>query len=101
MTISPTALHELPATFLMQAFAKRSLSPVDVMHSVVAHIERCEPILCATYLFRPELAIAQAKLSQARWNVGKPMGALDGVPVTIKENLATRGDPLPAGTAAV
>ena len=101
MTTQSIALHEMAATDLMQAFAKRSLSPVDVMLSVVAQIERCEPTLCATYLFRPELAIAQAKLSEARWQAGNPMGTLDGVPVTIKENLATQGDPLPAGTAAV
>ena len=101
MTTTPTNLHEIPATALMQAFAKRSLSPVEVMLSLIAHIERCEPTLCATYLFRPELAIAQAKVSEARWQSSNPMGALDGVPVTIKENLATRGDPLPAGTAAV
>ena len=101
MTPASTNLHEIPATLLLKAFANRSLSPVDVMRSVVAHIERCEPTLCATYLFRPELAMTQAKLSEARWQAGNPIGALDGVPVTIKENLATQGDPLPAGTAAV
>jgi aspartyl-tRNA(Asn)/glutamyl-tRNA(Gln) amidotransferase subunit A len=31
---------------------------------------------------------------------GEPCGALDGVPVTIKENIATRGDPIPLGTLA-
>ena len=31
---------------------------------------------------------------------GKPQGALDGVPITIKENIATKGVPVPLGTAA-
>jgi len=31
---------------------------------------------------------------------GAPCGPLDGVPVTIKENIATLGDPVPLGTAA-
>ncbi|HXI35572.1 MAG TPA: amidase, partial [Burkholderiales bacterium] len=30
----------------------------------------------------------------------KPLSPLDGVPVTIKENIATRGDPAPIGTRA-
>ena len=96
-----TALNEISATDLIKAYAAGRLSPVDVMQSVIARIEQCEPALCATYLFRPEPALAQAKLSEARWLAGHPIGALDGVPVTIKENLATVGDPLPAGTAAV
>ncbi|MFZ4481554.1 MAG: amidase, partial [Rhodoferax sp.] len=44
--------------------------------------------------------LQQARASEARWQHGKPRGALDGVPVTIKENIATRGDPLPLGTLA-
>ena len=39
--------------------------------------------------------------SEARWQRGEPQGLLDGVPVTIKENIATQGDPTPLGTAAV
>ena len=31
---------------------------------------------------------------------GEPCGVLDGVPVTLKENIATHGDPTPLGTAA-
>ena len=36
-----------------------------------------------------------------RWQKGEPMGALDGVPVTIKENIATKGVPVPLGAASV
>jgi aspartyl-tRNA(Asn)/glutamyl-tRNA(Gln) amidotransferase subunit A len=42
----------------------------------------------------------QAEASQARWSKGTPLSPLDGVPVTIKENIATRGVPVPLGTAA-
>jgi aspartyl-tRNA(Asn)/glutamyl-tRNA(Gln) amidotransferase subunit A len=31
---------------------------------------------------------------------GEPLGPIDGVPLTIKENIATQGDPVPLGTAA-
>ena len=68
---------------------------------MLAHIERWEPHIQATYLLRPEAALAQARASEARWLRGEPKGALDGVPSTIKENIATEGDPTPLGTAAV
>ena len=97
----PQALHELPATALIEAFRRRELSPVEVMQSVLGHIERWEQHLKALYLLRPELALQQARASEARWRTGQPMGPLDGVPVTLKDNLATQGDPTPLGTAAV
>jgi aspartyl-tRNA(Asn)/glutamyl-tRNA(Gln) amidotransferase subunit A len=70
------------------------------MQSVLAHLERWEPHIHASYLLRPEAALAQARESEARWYRNAPCGALDGVPVTIKENIATHGDPMPLGTLA-
>jgi aspartyl-tRNA(Asn)/glutamyl-tRNA(Gln) amidotransferase subunit A len=52
-------------------------------------------------LAAPDLAIEQARASEARWLRGAPLSALDGVPVTLKDNIATQGDPMPLGTAAV
>lgn len=96
-----TALHDLPAQDLLAAYRQRTLSPVEVTQAVLAHMERWEPHIRATYLLRPEHALAQARQSEARWQRGEPLGLLDGVPVTIKENIATQGDPTPLGTAAV
>jgi len=96
-----TALHELPAHALLAAYRQRTLSPVEVTQAVLAHMERWEPHIRATYLLRPEAALAQAGASEARWLRGEPQGLLDGVPVTIKDNIATAGDPTPLGTAAV
>ncbi|ROZ79705.1 amidase [Ramlibacter sp. WS9] len=94
------ALHELSAPTLIDAYRRRDLSPVEVTQSVLGHIERWEHHVHALYLLRPELALEQARASEARWNRGEPMGPLDGVPVTIKDNIATHGDPTPLGTAA-
>ena len=98
MTASASALHELGAHALTAAYRAGEFSPVEVTASVLAHIERWEPHLCATYLLRPDLALDQARASEARWARGEPLGPLDGVPVTIKDNIATRGDPVPLGT---
>ncbi|MGZ5195333.1 MAG: amidase [Ramlibacter sp.] len=97
----PNALHELSAPALVEAYRRRELSPVEVTQSVLGHIERWEHHLHALYLLRPEVALEQARASEARWLRGAPAGALDGVPVTIKDNIATQGDPTPLGTAAI
>ena len=94
------ALHDLSAAELGAAYRQRELSPVEVAQDVIAHIARWEPQLCATYAYDPEGALAMARASEARWQRGAPLSDIDGVPVTIKENIATRGVPLPAGTAA-
>ncbi len=95
-----TELYAAGASELLAGYRSKDFSPVEVMQSVLQRVERWEPKLRATYLLRPELALANAKASEARWRKGAPCGALDGVPVTIKENIATAGDPMPAGTAA-
>ena len=92
--------HSLSAPELLRAFRQRSLSPVEVTQAVLDHIAQWEPHIHATYLLRPELALQQARASETRWMKGEPCGALDGVPVTIKDNVATQGDPTPLGTAA-
>jgi aspartyl-tRNA(Asn)/glutamyl-tRNA(Gln) amidotransferase subunit A len=92
-------LYALSAADLVARYRNGSLSPVDVIRAVNARIEALEPCVQATWLFRPELALEQAQASEARWRGGNPLGALDGVPVTIKDNLATAGDPMPLGTA--
>ncbi|RZL89456.1 MAG: amidase [Variovorax sp.] len=94
-------LHDLSATELVGAYREGDLSPVEVTQAVLDHIAQWEPHLQATWLLRPEAALDQARASEGRWRRGEPLGPLDGVPTTIKENIATRGDPLPAGTAAV
>ncbi len=95
-----TALHALGAAALGRAYRAGELSPVEVTHAVLAHIERWEPTLQATWALDADGALAMARASEARWTRGEARGALDGVPVTIKENIATRGVPLPMGCAA-
>ncbi len=98
--LTVTALHTFSATQLAQAYAAGVLSPVEVAQAVVAHVQRCEPQLHATWAFDPEEALTMARASEARWQRGRALGPLDGVPVTIKENIATQGVAMPLGSAA-
>jgi aspartyl-tRNA(Asn)/glutamyl-tRNA(Gln) amidotransferase subunit A len=93
-------LHELSAGELSQAYRDRRAGPVEVLRAVLRHVERWEPHLHATWHLDPDAAFAAAEAAQARWLKGEPLSALDGVPTTIKENIATQGVPVPLGTAA-
>ena len=91
----------MSAVDLLAAYAAQVLSPVDVLHDVAEVITAREPTLNALYVHDLETAHEQARRSERRWRDGIPLGCLDGVPVTVKENLARAGVPMPSGSAGV
>jgi aspartyl-tRNA(Asn)/glutamyl-tRNA(Gln) amidotransferase subunit A len=94
-----TSLHDLSAVDLIAGFRAGQFSPTEVLEDVLAHIAIWEPHIKALYAFDPDGARTIAKASTARWQKGEPIGLLDGVPTTIKENIATKGVPVPLGAA--
>lgn len=93
-------LADLTATALLAGYRAGTLSPVEVIDAVLARIDRWEPHINALYTYYPEAARTAAAASAARWQRGEPAGALDGVPLTLKENIGTAGCPIPSGSAA-
>jgi aspartyl-tRNA(Asn)/glutamyl-tRNA(Gln) amidotransferase subunit A len=93
-------LHDLTALELIEGYRSRRFSPSEAVAAILAHVERWEPSLHATYLLDPDRALKDAEAATGRWQKGEPKGALDGVPITIKDNIATKGEPVPLGTAA-
>src|ERR1700709_90028 len=96
-----TSLHDLSAVDLMAGFRAKQFSPSEVLDDVLALVSGWEPPLQALYAFDPDGARAVAKASTERWHKGEPTGVLDGVPVTIKDNIATKGVPVPLGAASM
>src|SRR3954469_8335161 len=94
------AIHELSAAELGAAFARGELSPVDVARAQLERIAHWEPRINAMYRVSADTALSEARSAEARWRAHEPRSALDGVPITIKENIYTRGDPAPIGTRA-
>ena len=96
-----TSLHDLSAVDLIEGFRAGQFSPSEVLEDVLAHVAMWEPHIKALYAFDPDGARAVAKASTERWQKGEPAGPLDGVPVTIKDNIATKGVPVPLGAASM
>ena len=96
-----TSLHDLSAVDLIAGYRARQFSPSEVLEEIIAHVAVWEPHIKALYLYDPEGARAVAKASTDRWQKGEPVGTLDGVPVTIKDNIATKDQPVPLGAASV
>ncbi len=95
-----TALHDLSAAELSAAYRARELSPVEVVRAAFARIETWEPKINAMYVLDEEGALARATESEERWRVGETLSAIDGVPISIKDNIAVKGFASPLGTAA-
>src|SRR5947209_4594952 len=94
-----TSLHDLSAVDLIAGFRAKQFSPSEVLEDVLAHVAIWEPHIKALYAFDPDAARVAAEASSERWRKGEAIGLLDGVPVTIKENIATQGVPVPLGAA--
>lgn len=95
-----TALSRYDGARLAAAFASGELSPVDVADEILADIAVRESAINAFSDLDPADVRAQAAASERRRRAGEPLGPLDGVPVTVKENLSRAGLPARAGTAA-
>jgi aspartyl-tRNA(Asn)/glutamyl-tRNA(Gln) amidotransferase subunit A len=94
-------LPDLSVAALAEAYASGAASPVDAARAVLDRIDRWEPAIRAVTHRDDGEALRAATESAARWRAGTPLGELDGVPVTVKENIATRGVPVVLGSAAI
>lgn len=91
---------DLAAVDILSRYRAKTLSPVEVMRDLEHRLSLAEPLLAATWAVDLDAALRAASASEARWLRGEPVGVLDGVPVSIKEMIATRGTPKPIGSAA-
>lgn len=95
-----TDYSDLNTRGLVNAFSNGDISPYEYMQWLIDKVERIEPKICSLYAFKPEESLKLAEESTVRWRNGNVLGVLDGVPVSLKELIATEGDPVPQGTAA-
>jgi aspartyl-tRNA(Asn)/glutamyl-tRNA(Gln) amidotransferase subunit A len=101
MTTGPTRLADLTATRLTAGYAAGEFSPVEVTRAVLARAEAAQARTNAFVRIDADEALAAAGESARRWRAGLPAGPVDGVPVTVKDLLLTRGTPTLRGSRTV
>jgi aspartyl-tRNA(Asn)/glutamyl-tRNA(Gln) amidotransferase subunit A len=91
-----TAPHWLSATETAQAFAARTLSPVELVTALLERIEVLDPKLNAFIRLDADAAIQAARLAENEIAAGRSRGPLHGVPVGIKDIIDVAGLPTTA-----
>src|SRR3954465_5572186 len=91
---------DISAVELERLYAGGEIDPVAVWQSVRERMDAWEPVVHAASHRDDATSESEARAAAERWRGGGPRGPLDGVPVTVKENIATAGIPTPLGTAA-
>ena len=87
----PGELWRLPAAELSDGYQRARFDPVDVLDAVLARIDTVNERLNAIVTLDVDGARAQARASAARWREGAALSPLDGVPISIKDNLHVQG----------
>ena len=94
-------LAMMPAHELVKLYKARKASPVEAAKAALKRIEAFNPQLNAFQHLDPEGALRTARASEKRWKKGgKRLSDIDGVPVTIKDMVLTKGMPSRMGSMA-
>jgi len=100
-----TDLTQLPAHTLLDLYKRGETSPVEVTQAVLTRAARVNPKINAFSLLDEKSAMASAKESEIRWKAHRqsaaPVGALEGVPASIKDLILTQGWPTLRGSRTV
>ena len=90
-------LSDLTCADLTEAYRRGRLSPVDAARDCLARIDR-HAAFNAFVVVDADAAMQAAAESQARWRAGNPLGPIDGVPASIKDNIWAKGLPTRRGS---
>jgi aspartyl-tRNA(Asn)/glutamyl-tRNA(Gln) amidotransferase subunit A len=90
-------IADLSCGDLLAHYRRRTLSPVEVVRDVLARIDKARPFNAFVQV-DSDGALSSARESEQRWQRGMPVGRVDGVPATIKDNIWGRGLPTRKGS---
>jgi len=92
-------LCDRSATELSRMLKKREVSSREITESVLARIHEKESLLRAYITTTRELALKQADLADKRFHREESLSPLDGIPVSVKDVLCTKGIKTTCGSA--
>jgi aspartyl-tRNA(Asn)/glutamyl-tRNA(Gln) amidotransferase subunit A len=84
-------LWQLPGSDLGNGYSTGKFTPVDVFESVFSRIQKVNPSINAFVTIDEQGARRAAAESARRWQTASALGPLDGVPISVKDNIPVRG----------
>ena len=92
------SLAAMPATEMARAFANKTLSPKEALVAVLDRLDEVEPSINAFVHVDRDGAKKAAAAAETRYQNGTPLGPLDGIPLSVKDMLLTKGMPTRKGS---
>jgi aspartyl-tRNA(Asn)/glutamyl-tRNA(Gln) amidotransferase subunit A len=92
---------DLSAAELTARYRGNSLSPVEAAHAIFARLDAVNPKINAFCFEDRERTLADARASEARWHTDSLLSPLDGVPISIKDLILTKGWPTLRGSRTI
>src|ERR1700738_3073290 len=81
----------MSAIEMRRRVATKEISPVELTRRALAKAEATQPTLNSFYLLMPEQALAAAKAAEEAVMKGAPLGAIHGIPFSVKDLMAVKG----------
>lgn len=75
---------------LQAGYRDRLFSPTEVLASVNERMAAVNPVLNAIVTPNQDESARAAEVSTRRWMEGRPLGPLDGIPATVKDNIPVK-----------
>lgn len=94
-------LWQMDATTAARAIRQREVSSEALTQSHLNRLKSANPAINAVVHTTSELALSQAKAADTALALGGPLGALHGVPITVKQNVDLTGYPNANGVPAM
>src|ERR1041385_5380694 len=91
-------IKSLTAAELLRLYRRKELSPVEVTRDQLDRIEKFQPVINAFIIVDRDGALKAAQASEARWRKGEPIGLIDGLGATVKDNVWLKDFPSRRGS---
>ena len=85
------SICSLGVTELGVRYRSRDLSPVEVTKATLDRIDAINPLINAFISVNHELALSAAKIAEFQFKSGVDLGSLQGIPISLKDNIHARG----------
>lgn len=86
-------IYELTAFEIKEKILNRELTSEEIVRAIFDRIEETDDEIGSFVSLRKEKAIEEAKIVDSKIKNGEVVGALAGIPVAIKDNMVSMGEP--------